>query len=408
MRLFFKVTFAFFFSLLFVELISFLLLCFIDLKNNGNFNNLLKNRLDDFNLSQKPIIIEYGDYDPIAQYWPIAESEYANTGLKYNSFGFLDNSNNPSKSRSFPKKEDDLFRIFLIGGSTALGVPAGGDRVDNSQTISSILETKLNNSSFSINGKRKFEVINFGMINGNSGNNLVRYTQYYLHLDPDMIITYNGFIDAFHGEKEGTPYINWNSNSIMLYFNSVTNKNLQDLQIKRLWWLPFSSSLINYFLKKNKTAININREADRQEIMEHHKKNLPIPHLASSYHYEMKKKQKKKSIFENNMRMFGSISCDYNIRMISVLQPILGWTYRDKLSELPIKAYRIDPEIYKDYIESFKDLNIHFKNCNAVSFYDSTDILQDNDYQPDGAHLNVSGNKKIADHLFNTITNKRE
>ena len=118
MKLFFKFTVAIFFSLLLVEIVSLLILCFIDLKNDVNINNLLKNRFDDFNLAQKPIIIEYGDYDPIAQYWPIAESEYANTGLKYNKFGFLDNSNNPSKSRNFPKKEDDLFALRILGNFT--------------------------------------------------------------------------------------------------------------------------------------------------------------------------------------------------------------------------------------------------------------------------------------------------
>ena len=284
MKLLGKLLAVFAFSILLLEILSFSILSFIDVsKKNISLAESFTNRLNDIKHAQDPTIVTYGEYDPIVQFWPTANTEYGKSGLFYNSNGFLGNGHSDKNLNIFPEKSSDTFRILLLGGSSALGVPSGndGNSIKNNQTIAAYLEKKLNEEDNHLLKKYKYiQVLNLAQIGGWSGNNLIRLTQYFIYLDPDMLIYYNGFNDAMTGETQGEPFINWFWISTQNYFDKVAKVDVHRKQIIRISWLPLTSTLYNKFLETK--LINLNVEAERDKLMQTQKKNSPIPSLLTN------------------------------------------------------------------------------------------------------------------------------
>ena len=106
--------------------------------------------------------------------------------VSINSHGFRGNEFNMDK-------EKNTFRIFVIGGSTIFGTGASS----NEQTLPSQLEKKLNMDFL----EPKIHVVNAGVSGATSNSEKILVTKKILDFDPDLIIVYDGWNDAWHRER---------------------------------------------------------------------------------------------------------------------------------------------------------------------------------------------------------------
>lgn len=113
----------------------------------------------------------------------------ARSNLKPNPFinphGFRD------KRLNYNNKSADTFRIFVTGGSVAYGSGA----IDDSQTISALLEKRLN-EKISKSTRLKYEVINTAYPAYSTTQEKILINQLLVNLKPDMIIMFSGSNDV--------------------------------------------------------------------------------------------------------------------------------------------------------------------------------------------------------------------
>jgi lysophospholipase L1-like esterase len=134
------------------------------------------------------------EYDPYRGYR--LRPHYKRNGTEHSAQGFR-----RSKDVSV-KKENGLYRIILMGGSTAYGMSASGVfgtyTVSNNETIDYYLERFLNEQS----GKHSFEVINAAVPGYWTHHHLIYLNQELLAYQPDMVIFLDGHND--HYTLDGT------------------------------------------------------------------------------------------------------------------------------------------------------------------------------------------------------------
>jgi lysophospholipase L1-like esterase len=93
-------------------------------------------------------------------------------------------------------KEEDVFRIVMLGGSSVMGLESPEDA-----TITSVLENFINkdkDSLLALIGKQKAEVINSGIIAHTTGIIAEMLEKEILGLNPDLILIYSAFNDYRH------------------------------------------------------------------------------------------------------------------------------------------------------------------------------------------------------------------
>ena len=389
-RLFLAIAITFFT----IEIVCAIYLTFVDLNRGKSLKESLVNRYNDIYLAYNFEPISYGSYEPITQFHPIPNSDLWTQDLRYNKFGFLGNGSDNEDLEIFPGKNNNTFRILLIGGSSALFSPGTSQ---NTVTIAAVLENKLNKYYTD----KSFQVLNFGQVGGWSGNNLVRLSQYWIHLDPDMVIAYNGFNDALLGDQQGDTIINWGFPTKNLYKKYATQFNASDkIQIRRSKLFPFTTSLLNLFFKRLYERSQAEDTMNKSIAL-----NLPFPSAITDYVRE--KGTKSKSIYTKNMEMMASIMAINSAYFIGLLQPNVAWSLRDKPSQLTDIVGNIDPHIYRRYVNEFEIMKNIYNKSKFTRFVDGTSIVDDFShdfiYQPDGFHLTPEGNKIIAQEFFTSI-----
>lgn len=85
-------------------------------------------------------------------------------------------------------KQEDVFRIIMVGGSTTFGSGSTSDKT----TIPGFLQEKFNREELS----KKIEVINAGLPGATSKEELNYVKNYLLGFNPDFLIIYDGWNDA--------------------------------------------------------------------------------------------------------------------------------------------------------------------------------------------------------------------
>lgn len=88
------------------------------------------------------------------------------------------------------EKPENVFRMFMVGGSTTFGAGSTSDYT----TIPSILQVKLQEA----NPTKNIEIINAGIPFADSFREAYYIKNRILEFDPDIIIIYDGWNDAFH------------------------------------------------------------------------------------------------------------------------------------------------------------------------------------------------------------------
>jgi len=253
------------------------------------------------------------------------------------------------------EKPENLFRIFMVGGSTTFGAGSTSDKT----TIPSILEIKLEESNPTVN----IEIINAGIPFADSFREVYYVKNKILEYNPDVIIIYDGWNDAFHKR---------------IYDESIHKmENQEDNEIK----------FKNFPFYRTPFVIN-------KILGETSNENSEIKQLSN---------QKVILNWKNNLLNLCQIGNEKGFKTFIVVQPLVG-TGNKNLSPYELKYLNSSKSNVLEIINGFtKELEILETTCSGTA--DFTNVL-DGINEPifyDQGHMNDQGNEIIAENLFNLI-----
>ena len=360
------------------------------------------------------------DYTLVGSYDPLTQLQYGpnfqvDKFLKTNAFGFVGNESGNLFLEEFPQKRVGTFRVIMLGGSSTFG--SGVNK--GSRTISAHLEhysnTKLNlqNSPYEY-----IQVLNFGHPGANTSIELAKLSQYVAHLDPDLVISFDGFNDAwyalFEPNRMGLDHgiINWADISYR-YFECMNSRKKSTLLLNGCQpitnfgfvsiVLPTTSSLAVSVLKK------VNKK-DWNKILE----TYPPYRLSK---FVLQKDQGLASTFKVNYAAAAGLACVQDFGFLGVLQPhaLENPVYLTALEKNKIKEWAkryaaytgsVDgyvskmSQIYNSYEKAILTLNQSFNWCDGSEFVSLRHLFDKqhggDDYFLDNIHYTEVGNKSIA------------
>lgn len=145
-----------------------------------------------------------------------------------------------------PEKPAGVFRIFLMGASTAYGLGGLWPHIDdrypvlkNSETIDAYLESALT-AAFP---GQSFEVINAAVTSTQTHHNLIYLNQTILKYDPDMVIFLDGFNDYFYFDEGHDQFADYTYTLPSLVI--LGEPNVYSLAYANGWWLFRKSAFIH-------------------------------------------------------------------------------------------------------------------------------------------------------------------
>jgi len=157
------------------------------------------------NIDETINVNEKCEYDHTDYSWLKTDIEFL---CKFPDFNFLeswyipyhpgDNEINKFGLRGLEfsnEKQSDVYRIFLVGGSTVFG-----DGVENHDTISSHLQNFYSGTQF--DNIKEIEIINAGINGATSKHESLLIKNKLSKMSPDMVIVYDGWNDSKIGNFE--------------------------------------------------------------------------------------------------------------------------------------------------------------------------------------------------------------
>ena len=375
----------------FVIIFNIILLTFIEL----SVRFLLK--MSNLPLVYKTSNIGDNRYDFLTGYYNLPNQKEVLKDNDYlqgtDKYGFnLDGVRNADK---LEKKKKNVFRIFIIGGSTV----QGRNLQNKFDPISARLEKKLNKN---LNFKKNFIVINAGTTSFISSQELGMIQNRIMYsLKPDLIIILNGSNDNAIGlgkdlylsnshvyQRNFYFSVNKNSKSFFYFFDDFLSKNIS-----------------TYFLFKKvvekSTGIFLFEKDER---------------LYSKISHSIEKKVYR---YLYNMKILSKISQKETPIMVYFQPQMLPRNF-SKLSESDKLIYenfqKTKPNYFKEKQTFFENIsqeiennNIFFKNP-YFHFFDISQILEDNisnsSYYSDHVHYNALSRDVISEKMFEDITSK--
>ena len=283
--------------------------------------------------------------------------------ININSYGF--------RGVDFSEKKDsDVYRIFIVGGSTAFG---SGSTSDDT-TIAAFLQEKIRESHVD----QKIEIINAGIGSAYSFSEKYLIENHVIKFQPDLIIIYSGVNDAHNrfGEEYEVPGMS--ADIVILApdptdFTNKVKKVIKEINYRTPFVVSKIIGKVNAGFQINNTSKNQVQElwtSRMGEICEGNKKNgiktiiLVQPILGSgNKHLSIEEK----ILLEN----YG----DYMINTLDIL---------DKIADSLIKLENTCDGTY--------DLRTSFDDITESLFFDH-------------AHVNNLGNEIIAEEINKILTN---
>ena len=302
---------------------------------------------------QKEMCLEHNDLQiiekPVYAYEP---NQHMST-ININSLGFRGNEFNLIKN-------DNTYRIMMVGGSTTFGA---GSTSDNT-TIPAFLEQKFHGEKFN-----KIEIINAGVGASNSLEEAYKIRTEYKKLQPNLFIIYDGWNDSF---------------------TKIHEKEL-DPQVTRTDLKQSKKSVIQIWISDNLTMYRTPYVI--YPILSHIFITNSLTEEVMNTNSDIWSSRWNKICDENN---------DVGIKTIILLQPVVG-TGNKTLSS--------DEKIHAEYIKGVKtieQLNHYAKKLPISSCTLSVDMRNtfDNMSIPiyfDGGHMTDIGNKIIAEKIYEKI-----
>ena len=308
--------------------------------------------------------------------------------LETDNYGFIHNGN---RERTTISKLNNSYRIFIIGGSAAMGMGAS----DNSKTIAAQLENELNKQ-----GAKNYEVINAACGGYCSWHSVIKLSLELLNLKPNMIIDISGWNDMVHSSWGDKNQGNWIENhdrsieDVALSLMSLQGKlNFRDLLLIRLR----ETKIFQYL--KSKFLNLFNRNFTPKDIAWGHEKN--------------KFKFRKNGVenYIRNLRTISGICESHKIKFLNIIQPSPIWIYLKnndyinndhKTSKDIIEYFKRDKkfeEVCSNFLIYLREL---YQNStkNSWSVFDlaDSDIFEIYDWI-DHVHLSDKGQYKLAKYI---------
>lgn len=388
-------------TILLIEILSVSLLISNDvLRNNQTLKKSLANRVNEFSTIWA-VKTEYGSFDPITLIRLVPNDYYG--VLPIGQYGFIENKE--EGSNFLFKKDTKAIRVILLGGSSTAG--SGSSNV--TETISAQLEKMINKNLKQENQKKYYEVLNFGAGGGYSGAELIKFIQYLIYLEPDIVIALDGFNDAWNAIFEkvrigiSNPIINWSDYSYK-YFESMNG-----LYVKRgettgiVPFIPFTSLLFNRVYSKANLIFS-----DKEAFY-----NRYPNYILSKEIY--KKDPFFSTVLRTNLETFASLACRGEFIFIGTLQPhaysrgenltenekvLLNKFEKRYISTIKSSSNykKLMNKAFDKYSVIYNELEESFKDCKSVKFLNIMDIFREKlkDTYVDNIHYTPYGNKIIA------------
>jgi hypothetical protein len=425
-----------------IEIVSFVTLLAYDSIKYG-VNKAYKWRIVDFPIwyedqdaNEPPLVIEklrghlVGHdnaliYDP----WlgirmaPLHTSGYSKTGsLKTDQYGFIFNT----ESGTFvPDKSPSVYRIFLIGGSTATGIGASS----NNTALAASIEKILNGNIQKLNKRRlegeqisNIEVINAASYSYYSPQTLVSIALELINYDPNLIIVLNGRNDA----------------RIALRYDYERNQALANLEKSKL--TPYhelkfhntirqKSSLLNFesevgllrvallytlesFANRSYTSVILLKFSNLWMKLTHPHEQLTyvgrinLPSTTSPYSPDLT--MEGVDYYVSFMTNIAGIGLAQNIKIMTLLQPTLGVGEKVLTSDemslkqiYPDSRYEQFQVFFQESEKRLKGSALPRKYPRQLMFASLTDIFDEvrETVYVDTAHYNQKGNDLIAENI---------
>ena len=248
-------------------------------------------------------------------------------------------------------RKDVDYRIFLVGGSTMFGVGSSSDET----TIPGYLK------KYFISEQNKIEIINAGIPKGYSISEIEYIENKLIHYNPNLIIIYDGWNDLDKNFQE---------------FNTTEERSTNEFirMINRGDYQTPKIILQHYFNWKNE---NVVRNFDSRNIEE------------------------KSSLWIKNWTHTCEILNEKNIKVIVILQPILGTGNKILSIEEEKYSYIHDSQNASKFYEIYGEkLQLLKNSCYKTLDYRDVFDNYNNTIYFDGGHVGDLGNKIISDKIY--------
>ena len=322
---------------------------------------------------------------------------YANwKGIYHNAQGFRERENTPRR------KDPGVFRIFVMGGSTAYGLGSlssfGQERyslITNEETIDYYLENYLKQKF----PGRRIEVINAAITSHYSHHHLIYLNQTILKYDPDMVIFIDGFNDYYPYTKGFDQFADYAYQERAHLF--MGEPSVEAWLKYSGWWLFRKSHFVHLAAKTLRpVGIGISRiGAQRLRIdVEDALANL---------------RENAGRNFVKMVERNGLVLKYENIVPVFALQPEIAFRQAKKFSPLEQDIFGEMSAHWQENFVQFKNearpiVTKHLEEATAKTgstFVDLTDIYGgvEGDVYTDYCHLTPLGNQKLAEALGDRV-----
>jgi lysophospholipase L1-like esterase len=252
-------------------------------------------------------------------------------------------------------KQDDTYRIFVVGGSTTMSLRAPSDE----QTHPGFLQESFNDSEFDFS----IEIINAGIPSFTSSQELSVVENKIVNFEPNLIIVYDGTNDL------NLPY---GHTPAKTSFRSTITDGFNR-------YLPFWETVpVTYHIFNN------------------------FGNDEKSFSFDSSTTELKVTLWKENLEKICKIGNEKDFDVIILLQPILG-SGNKKLTEYEQKQFILfeHEKVLKSY-EKFSNELIHLEDhCTQVLDFRNIFDYYDNEIYFDNAHVKYQANEIIAENIFN-------
>ncbi len=268
---------------------------------------------------------------------------------------------------SFTSKD---YKIFFLGGSTAFGHVTSSDDF----TIPALIEKEFKKKGLMV------KVINAGIPNANSRDELYYIEKYILKYSPDMVIMYDGWNDMAPSRSDELTYEEFKNNSY--YDNQISSPVNQT-----------NTGIITFFANIDyKTGLGVSRYvAD----------TLYGKKVIFSEDFDVDYLAKKQKILESNWSMACNIGNEKGFQVVNIIQPILGTGNR---TLTPFEKYDRS-EFYNPYLIKLNLNYTELYSCDQI--YDLRNVFDEMNDIPmffDSGHTSDFGNEIIAKKIYEMIS----
>jgi len=295
--------------------------------------------------------------------------------------GFIANTPNQKRDYQALANDNTIFKILVSGASTVAGAGASSCK----KSWPALLEHKLNNTPNKILEKySKIVVINSAVFGYNISQEIKRFQEETIYLNPNLVISFNGITES--AEKSINP---------IDYSNHIEQNKMS-----------------NHFNAKKKNTIKILLPNIRNITLCY--KYTPLHEM---YHHKSPNtiKLPTTTLFQSKIKQFKATCNANNIEFIHILRPTMGLgnkklsNYEKKLS--PYFKTLFFATTWEKYLQQITHFYKELKPMlDLKTSHDFTQILDNSkkSLYSDPRHLNDHGNKIIANEIFNIINKKND